>query len=410
MAKDDTNKVNAFIKSGKNSIKDGDYDKAKMCALAGLTVSQKLNFDKGTGTLYRILGAVDYYQGRYPDALQDNLSALKIAEKTGDKRSMAKVYSNIGAIYTDQLNYNDAIFNLSEALKIQIEIGDSAGISIDYNNIGTCCAHQGKYNEALSNHLAALKIKQLLGDSAGCAASYINIGVAYYSLKNFDAALKNQFTALNLAEQIGDNQSVETSTMNIGNILVQQKKFGEAGKYLDKGLQLAKETGDKFGIKTCYFSYTQMDSAQMDFHSALEHYKLFILYRDSLNNEENTKKTVQTQMQYDFDKKSSADSIKNSEQKKRDDLKHTQEIQQQKIYTYGGALGFLLMLIVAIVSIRAFRNKQRANEIISRQKELVEEKQKEILDSIHYAKRIQQSLLPNEKYILKNLNRSANRK
>lgn len=34
-----------------------------------------------------------------------------------------------------------------------------------------------------------------------------------------------------------------------------------------------------------------------------------------------------------------------------------------------------------------------------------EEKQKEILDSIHYAKRIQQSLLPNEKYISKNLYR-----
>ena len=30
-----------------------------------------------------------------------------------------------------------------------------------------------------------------------------------------------------------------------------------------------------------------------------------------------------------------------------------------------------------------------------------EEKQKEVLDSIHYAKRIQQALLPNEKYINK---------
>jgi len=33
------------------------------------------------------------------------------------------------------------------------------------------------------------------------------------------------------------------------------------------------------------------------------------------------------------------------------------------------------------------------------------EKQKDILDSIRYAKRIQQSLLPNEKYLDKNLKR-----
>ena len=36
---------------------------------------------------------------------------------------------------------------------------------------------------------------------------------------------------------------------------------------------------------------------------------------------------------------------------------------------------------------------------IAKQKEVIEEKQKEILDSIHYAKRIQTALLTNEKYI-----------
>jgi len=42
--------------------------------------------------------------------------------------------------------------------------------------------------------------------------------------------------------------------------------------------------------------------------------------------------------------------------------------------------------------------KERTAEVVA-QKELVEEKQKEILDSIRYAKRIQQSLLPTESYI-----------
>ena len=69
-------------------------------------------------------------------------------------------------------------------------------------------------------------------------------------------------------------------------------------------------------------------------------------------------------------------------------------------------IGFTLMLVVAGVSFRAYRNTQKANEIISGQKDLVEEKQKEILDSIHYAKRIQKSLLPTGKYIYKNLNKS----
>ncbi len=43
------------------------------------------------------------------------------------------------------------------------------------------------------------------------------------------------------------------------------------------------------------------------------------------------------------------------------------------------------------------------------QKELIEEKQKEILDSIHYAKRIQNSLLTSQKYIHKHLERLKKR-
>jgi len=44
------------------------------------------------------------------------------------------------------------------------------------------------------------------------------------------------------------------------------------------------------------------------------------------------------------------------------------------------------------------------NKEIELQKRLLEEKQKEIIDSITYAKRIQRSLLPTEKYIDRILN------
>ena len=46
---------------------------------------------------------------------------------------------------------------------------------------------------------------------------------------------------------------------------------------------------------------------------------------------------------------------------------------------------------------------------ISEQKAIIEDKQKDIIDSIHYAKRIQQALLPSEKYIEKALGRFKNR-
>ena len=61
--------------------------------------------------------------------------------------------------------------------------------------------------------------------------------------------------------------------------------------------------------------------------------------------------------------------------------------------------------MIAVILYKRNKAKQKINLIISEQKKLVEEKQKDILDSIHYAKRIQQSLLPTEKYIQHSLKR-----
>lgn len=72
-------------------------------------------------------------------------------------------------------------------------------------------------------------------------------------------------------------------------------------------------------------------------------------------------------------------------------------------------LAFSIMIFYVIRSnlIRKKINKQleEQKKEIEHKKQLVEEKQKEILDSILYARRIQRSLLASEKYIEKNLSR-----
>jgi hypothetical protein len=61
--------------------------------------------------------------------------------------------------------------------------------------------------------------------------------------------------------------------------------------------------------------------------------------------------------------------------------------------------GFLFVLMIAFFIFRGYRNKSISERRILLQNKIIEEKQKETLDSIRYAKRIQQALLTNEKYI-----------
>ena len=80
-------------------------------------------------------------------------------------------------------------------------------------------------------------------------------------------------------------------------------------------------------------------------------------------------------------------------------------------------IGFILVLLFTVYILKAYRDKNKANDKLKEQKEEIlqkndeitlakheiEEKNIEILDSINYAKRIQQAILPPESYWNKNL-------
>jgi hypothetical protein len=113
---------------------------------------------------------------------------------------------------------------------------------------------------------------------------------------------------------------------------------------------------------------------------------------------------VQVEMQYEFSKK---EAQAKADQEKKDALTLAEK-KKQNILLYSVSSFGLLLLGFALFVYRSYLQKQKANIEITKQKELIEEKQKEILDSITYARRIQRSLLPSEKYVEKNLMRLRN--
>jgi Flp pilus assembly protein TadB len=76
---------------------------------------------------------------------------------------------------------------------------------------------------------------------------------------------------------------------------------------------------------------------------------------------------------------------------------------------------FVIVVVVALLVCAFFINKlnksnkekAKAHDLISEQKEELLQKQKEITSSIQYAKRIQEALLPNQRYIKKHLDKNS---
>jgi tetratricopeptide (TPR) repeat protein len=404
----DTQKINLLNKLSWELINTGHYDTAMQCAVAANSLAKKIDFKKGIAYSHNYIGVVHKEQGKYPEALKNHFACLKILEEISDKKGMARSYNNIANIYFFQKNFKEALKIYRTSLAMALQMNSKMDIARAYSGIGSIYYNLENYAEALKNYQACLKLSEEIDYKQGISAAAIWIGNIYASLGKYKESLQYYFASLKVEEKMGDKASVSWSYMNIAVTFTKLKKFKDAEIYSSKSLALAAEIGLLELIKEANSVLSDTYAYMGDYKKSLQYYKAFVTAKDSLLNEENTRQTVQTQMQYEFDKKETATKLK---QEKHDAIAKA-ESKKQKIIILSVSAGLFLILILAVVILRSLRLNQRKNKIITlqkelveHQKELVEEKQKEILDSIHYAKRIQTALLPHTIYIEKTLNR-----
>jgi len=148
-----------------------------------------------------------------------------------------------------------------------------------------------------------------------------------------------------------------------------QQRLNEVFENLNKGLSAAKAMGDIKKLQGGYYELTKLDSTTGNYKQAFEHYKLYTLYRDSLQKQEVEKRELQAKMQYEFDKKQA---IAKAEQAKKD--AEQKRIKNIQYFTIAG-LAFLLLAILLFASIQWRNNKQKkkANALLQQQNERVEE-------------------------------------
>jgi tetratricopeptide (TPR) repeat protein len=307
----------AYSNIGLVYMYQGDYAKSLKNHLASLKIEKERGDKAGIAGSYNNIGIIYEDLGNYPEALKNHLASIKISEEMGDKSGIANSYNNIGNIYERQRNFKEALKNHQIALKIRQGLADQRVISDSYNSIGKCYKELGNYSEALKNHVSSLEIANQIGNKFGIAQAYNNIGIVYdaegdsalvknnqnYAIQDrFPLALKNFQLALNIRNEIGDVAGVAATSVIMGGVYIKLHQFTEATRLLNQGLLVSKEIGNKAIIRDSYLQLSVLDSAEANFKSSYENYKMYIVYRDSLFNEEKVQQTVQMHMQYEIEK------------------------------------------------------------------------------------------------------------
>jgi serine phosphatase RsbU (regulator of sigma subunit) len=363
---------------------------AQKYAEQALTLAQQIQNTEGIATAYTCLGRIYQVQSDYKLALAYYLKSLKIREKQKDDSKTAFLLNSIGLIYRLQSNLDKALQYHQEAEKIALKNKDAKGLALSYNNIGNVYFSRKDFQTALYYHQKALKLRQDVGEAEGLVASYNNVGIMLARLQRYQEAMDyyNQAVNVNLT-QLHDNTMLAATYDNMGDIYLKMSQFTQAYDFIQKGLETAQSIQSKHRIMESYQSLVEFYTVQEDYKSALQFQQKYTLLKDSVFNEQNTRTIANLQQAYQIEK-----------QQIQIDLLH-KERQLQRVFIAFFVGIAILAILISIYLYQMNKRKQRVNNLLSRQRKEIAEKNQQlkahsiqIENSIQVAKTIQESILP----------------
>ncbi len=407
------------------------------------------------------------YRVLEPDiALKYANDALKIADKNDNYSGKAAALHVLGAIYTVLGDYEKAISNLLESLRNYELLGDSKGVANSSNSLGILYFNQDDYSNAKKYYSKALSLIDSSEYAMSTAVYKLNIGEVYQATGENEKALNLEKQAYDIFKQLGDINGMAYALGVQGKVNYQQGKSEKAIEFTKKALEYLIEDQDYLGaveylnfLVEVYISNNNLFLAEENATTALEianqinslkwkiksfenlaeifykkeAFQLAYQYKDSasiyenkLMDEEKQKQIANLRIIYESEQKEQENEILRIDK----ELKQKQIIQQRILNVAIGSV-LVILIVFAVITFRAKNQKQKANtqlkiqneeirqqreEIetqaerlkaintdVTRKNKLIEEKNKNITDSINYAKRIQTALLPFSQRIGKEL-------
>ncbi|PHS47446.1 MAG: hypothetical protein COB05_09305 [Marinobacter sp.] len=304
--------ANSFAKLGVFYYFRGEYHKSREYHSYALEINIDLGRLRQTAINLGNIGVAYRNLGDYPNALEYYFRALSIEEKMGRKKGIATKLGNIGIVYKEQEDLDKALEYYLKALEISEEINDTRGVARHLGNIGVVYRKRFEYSSALEYYFRAVKLEQETGNIYGESGNYSNIGNVYMDLKDYPMALEYQLKGLVLYKEIGNVGGVALNLGNIGVTYTELEEYGKAEEYLKQALAHSSSSGIKELLKDQYLYISRVYDSTDNPSKAFSSYKMHIVYRDSLNNEENTRAQTRTEMKYEYEK---AQLVKEQEEK-----------------------------------------------------------------------------------------------
>lgn len=366
---------NAYLNLGNSKIIEGDYKAAinyfqqaqEIFENENPTPNTKDEIASGLAKSYGSIGIVLSEQSNYAKALQFYLKSVKIYEKLDDQVRCAKLYNNIGVIYKSQKSDFKALEFFVKAEKIQSKLKDE-NISITLTNIANCYLNQNNLEKANFYYNEAKKVLDKHPNPRALGEWYNNKGLLKQAERNIVEAIENWQNAITTFQNIDDKFGLVDTYLYLGQLYFEQQNLDKAFESTNQALQIAKQIEVVEQQMLCEKLISEIYNKNGNASKALLHFQNYSALKDKLINEENIRKSVESSMNYEFEKK---ELLQKEAQEKREFLIQEEAKSFKLKMLFGTLIGLLVLGIIFLIY-----NRNQLKKTLTLQKELAEYEQK----------------------------------
>lgn len=365
-----------------------------LCRLA-INLCNETNNNYFRKELFQLQGGMMYYKGYADSSLVYYLKSLKLNEDLKDSLGISNALMGLSIVYSNtdkkrQLEYID------KAIALKFRFKDTLGLIKAYSFKAIYYRSENvdsslKYGRFALNQ--NLKTQNLIE-----RASLFNELGTFYMMKNScDSAIMNTLKALKIYEKLNFVDVLSDTKITLANYYFNCDKISAAETLALDVYTIVSKNDDEEGLRRSSEILASIYAKKQDFKNAYNFFKINVQYTDSVNIKINKQQILDVSTKYETEKKDAEIQLLNKDKL----IAKSESKKEQQIKFFIIAIAVFLLLIAAILY-HNYKKKLNANIQLNEQKQLIEQKnvllqnQADLInDSIEYAKKTQDSMLPN---------------
>lgn len=263
--------------------------------------AQKENYLRGAAEAHEKLGLIYYYLGQYDQQHTYLFKAISGYEQLKDTPKLISAYGGYGY----QIKRRDmpkALSYMQKALKLDPQVKFKESVPV-VDNYGVLKEMLGELDSAQWYYRKALQLKESTNDSLGIPYSLHKLAGVYVMEKKHAEAFPLIQRALEIRKRRKDVIGLAESYIYLGEYYQAVGDLEKARDYFKQSNLLAKQHQYKYLAQETYRNLSEVAASLGNYPEALEQYKAYTQYKDSILNLETNNRVAALEIAFETEQK-----------------------------------------------------------------------------------------------------------